>query len=64
MFIKLYNEKHELLNTKEYFNNPINIYQQREHEYRQLRISKINFINFVDPLIDAQEYDFTINNMR
>jgi hypothetical protein len=64
MFIKLYNEKQEILNTKEFFNNPINIYQKREHEYRQLRTSKINFLNFVDPLLDSQQYDFTINNMK
>lgn len=64
MFIKLYNEKQEMINTKEHFNNPINIYQKREHEYRQIRTSKINFLDFVDPLLDSQQYDFTINNMK
>lgn len=62
--IKLYNENKDWLNTKSFFNMPINIYQQREQEYIKLRETKLDFINFVKPLIDCQVYDFLIDNMK
>jgi hypothetical protein len=63
-FINLYNINKNILNTKEFFNVPINIYQKREYEYKQLRISKVNFIKFVEPLIDSQVYDFLIGTKK
>lgn len=63
-FINLYNINKNILNTKEFFNVPISIYQKREYEYKKLRISKVYFIKFIDPLIDGQVYDFLISNKK
>lgn len=63
-FINLYENNKQLLNTKELFNIPSNIYQQREQKYRKIRETKIDFIKFTNPFIEGQVYDFLINNMK
>lgn len=63
-FKRIYNDNINILNTKEYFNIPINIYQQREYEYRKIREESLKFINFIIPLVDGQVYDFLINNKK
>jgi hypothetical protein len=45
-------------------NLPINIYQQREQEFRKFREEKIDFINFVYSSMEATVYDFKINNFK
>lgn len=65
--IQFFNNKLQninLLNTKEFFNIPKQIYQQREQEYIKLRETKINFLNFKKPFIDHQVYDFLVNNIK
>jgi len=48
----------------ETLDTPINIYQQREKEFRLYRQSKINFINFIYEEMEATVYDFKINNCK
>ena len=52
------------LDTKKVFNQPINKYQIREQEYRTIRENNLDFINFTQPIIDGQVYDFLIGNKR
>jgi hypothetical protein len=63
-FMNIYENNRQLLNTKETFNIPSNIYQQREQKYRKIRETKIDFIKFTNPFIEGQVYDFLINNMK
>jgi hypothetical protein len=41
---------------------PINIYQQREQEFRKYRERIIDFIQFDYPFMEGTNYDFKINN--
>jgi hypothetical protein len=41
---------------------PINIYQQREQEFRKYREKIIDFIQFDYPFMEGTNYDFKINN--
>jgi hypothetical protein len=50
--------------TKENLNIPIGESQKKEHEYRLLRKSKINYLEFINPEIDSSTFDFTINNYK
>jgi len=45
-------------------NTPTNKSQQQEQEYRKLRESKINFIEFNDNHIEGLVYDFTIGEKK
>ena len=53
-----------LLDTKENFNIPTQIYQKRELDYSKLRESKLDFIKFEKPIIDMMVYDFLIDNKK
>jgi hypothetical protein len=60
---------HELYNvTSKYgfdlLNLPINIYQQREQEYRKYREEKIPFIPFIYHEMEGTVYDFKIGNFK
>jgi hypothetical protein len=63
-FMNIYENNRQILNTKEIFNIPSNIYQQREQKYRKIRETKIDFIKFTNPFIEGQIYDFLINNIK
>jgi hypothetical protein len=67
-FLKLYNSalhhNKEMFDTKEKFNIPTQIYQQRELDYSKLREFKLQFIKFDKPIIDMQVYDFLIDNKK
>ena len=60
--IKLYN------NTTKFafnlLNTPINIYQQREQQFRNYREEKITFLNFTYDEMEGTVYDFKINNFK
>ncbi len=43
---------------------PISYEHQIEHEYRLLRLNKINHINFIEPEFSNLIYDFKINNLK
>ena len=43
---------------------PINIYQQREQEFRKFRENKIDFIDFHYENMEGTVYDFKINNLK
>jgi hypothetical protein len=45
-------------------NTPINIYQQREQDFRKYRESKIDFIKFEYDEMEATTYDFKIGNYK
>jgi hypothetical protein len=45
-------------------NTPINIYQQREQEFRKYRENKIDFIQFQYDNMEATVYDFKIGNFK
>jgi hypothetical protein len=45
-------------------NTPINIYQQREQEFRKYRESKIDFIQFHYENMEGTVYDFKIGNYK
>ena len=48
----------------EELDTPINIYQQREKEFRFFRESKIDFIKFDYDYMEATVYDFKIGNLK
>jgi len=48
----------------EKLDSPINIYQQREKEFRKIREEKINFINFEYGIMEGSVYDFKIGNLK
>ena len=48
----------------EELDTPINIYQQREKEFRKFREEKIDFINFKYDNMEATVYDFKIGNLK
>lgn len=48
----------------EKLDTPINIYQQREKEFRKFREEKIDFINFEYENIEGTVYDFKIRNFK
>jgi hypothetical protein len=50
--------------TFEELDTPINIYQQREKEFRKFREEKINFIKFEYENMEATVYDFKIGNIK
>jgi hypothetical protein len=50
--------------TFEELDTPINIYQQREKEFRKFREEKIDFINFKYDNMEATVYDFKIGNLK
>ena len=59
----------ELYNTTSKFdfdtlNTPINIYQQREQEFRKFRENKIDFIQFHCDNMEGTVYDFKIGNLK
>jgi hypothetical protein len=60
--IKLYN------NTTKFafnlLNTPINVYQQREQQFRNYREEKITFLNFTYDEMEGTVYDFKINNFK
>ena len=63
------NKLHELYNITTKFdfdilNTPINIYQQREQEFRKYRESKINFIDFLYDEMEGTAYDFKIGDYK
>lgn len=65
----IFNKLNELYNissqfTFEELNTPVNIYQQREQEFRKYRESKINFINFEYDNMEGTVYDFKIQNLK
>ena len=45
-------------------NKPINIYQQREQEFRKYRENKIDFIQFHYDNMEGTVYDFKIGNLK
>ena len=45
-------------------NKPINIYQQREQEFRNYRENKIDFIHFQYDNMEGSIYDFKIGNLK
>ena len=45
-------------------NTPINIYQQREQEFRKFRENKIDFIQFHCDNMEGTVYDFKIGNLK
>ena len=60
---------HELYNTTSKFefdmlNEPINIYQQREQDFRKYRESKIDYIPFQYDEMEGTSYDFKIGNYK
>lgn len=52
------------LKSFEELDTPINIYQQREQEYRKFRESTLNFIQFTDNGMEGLVYDFMIGNKK
>ena len=48
----------------EELDRPINIYQQREKEFRKFREEKIDFINFEYDNMEGTVYDFKIGNLK
>ena len=63
----LYDKLNELYFITSKFNfdildKPINIYQQREQEFRKYRERIIDFIKFDYPFMEGTNYDFKINN--
>ena len=48
----------------EELDTPINIYQEREKEFRKFREEKIDFINFHYDNMEATVYDFKIGNIK
>jgi len=63
---KLVEKFYNTLPTFEYnvINIPITIFQQKELEFRNLRESKINFIEFINNDIEGLVYDFKIVNKK
>jgi hypothetical protein len=61
---KFYKEYTSYHNTKENLNIPISKTQKKEHQYRLLRKSKINYLKFIEPEINNTTFDFTINNYK
>ena len=51
-------------NTYEKLDTPINIYQQREKEYRIFREERINFIHFDNNVMEGIVYDFKIGDKK
>jgi hypothetical protein len=63
------NKLYELYNTTtksefDTLNRPINIYQQREQNYRKFRESKIDFLEFKYDDMEGTVYDFKIGNLK
>jgi len=63
------NKLYELYNTTtksefDTLNTPINIYQQREQNYRKFRESKIDFLEFTYDDMEGTVYDFKIGNLK
>ena len=52
------------LKSFEELDTPINIYQQREQEFRKYREYLINFIQFTDNGMEGLVYDFMIGNKK
>jgi len=50
--------------TFDKLNNPINVYQQRELEYRKHREIKIDFLNFNYDEMEGTVYDFKIDELK
>jgi hypothetical protein len=50
--------------TLDILNKPINIYQQREQEFRKYRENKIDFIKFHYDNMEGSVYDFKIGNLK
>jgi hypothetical protein len=50
--------------TFEELDTPINIYQQREKEFRKFREEKVDFIKFEYENMEATVYDFKIGNIK
>ena len=50
--------------TLDTLNKPINIYQQREQEFRKYRENKIDFIKFHYDNMEGSVYDFKIGNLK
>jgi hypothetical protein len=65
IFEKL-NEYYQLTSkfSFEELDTPINIYHQREKEFRKFREEKINFINFEYDNMEGTVYDFKIGNLK
>lgn len=62
--IEYYIEYDSYLIDKKFANIPISDNQKKEYEYKLLRESKLNFLNFEEPEKNQQCYDFIINNFR
>jgi protein-tyrosine-phosphatase len=65
----LFNKLNEYYQTSSKFSfeeldTPINIYQQREKEFRKFREEKINFIKFHYDNKEGTVYDFKIGNLK
>jgi hypothetical protein len=60
--IKLYNITSKF--NFDTLNTPINIYQQREQEFRKYRENKIDFIQFQYDNMEGTVYDFKIGNFK
>jgi len=63
------NKLYDLYNTTtksefDRLNTPINIYQQREQNYRKFRESKIDFLEFKYDDMEGTVYDFKIGNLK
>jgi hypothetical protein len=61
--LKAYNNCNNLKSFEE-LDTPINIYQQREQEYRKYRELTLNFIKFTDNGMEGLVYDFMIGNKK
>lgn len=51
-------------NTFNSLNTPINVYQQREQEFRLYRETMLPYINFIDSHMEGTTYDFKINELK
>lgn len=50
--------------TKSFANIPITDKQKKEHYFRMLRKNKLGFIEFKEPYVQGQHFDFIVNDNK